>query len=225
MSLRIASLLVPIALLAAPGFSFAQHHGGGGHGGGAHMGGAHPGGGHPGGTFHPGAPGYHGSLNNYGYRGGYYGGIGLGYPYAGGLGYGYGGYGYGLGYPYGFGAFPLSYGMGRAYGYSPGYYSAYPAVLGAPALGAVMPSAPSYSTGSSEPAPAVVNLTVPDGAKVWFDDKETAAPGGKVTFTSPVLKPGTGATLNVKARWNDSTREMNLPIRAGDKMSVDLRNQ
>jgi uncharacterized protein (TIGR03000 family) len=71
----------------------------------------------------------------------------------------------------------------------------------------------------------VVNLTVPDGAKVWFNDKEADAPGGKVTFTSPVMKPGEAATLKIKARWNESTREMSLPLRAGDKMSVDLRNQ
>ena len=68
-------------------------------------------------------------------------------------------------------------------------------------------------------------MTVPDGAKVWINDKETPAPGGTVVYKSAVLQPGARATLNVKARWNDSTREMNLPITAGDKMSIDLRNQ
>jgi uncharacterized protein (TIGR03000 family) len=113
--------------------------------------------------------------------------------------------------------------MGSAYyprGYSSGYGSGYytPMTQGSYAAAPV-------ASASSTPAEATVTLTVPDGAKVWFDGKEMAAPGGVVTFKSPVLQPGANTNLNVKARWNDSTREMNLPITAGDKMNVDLRNQ
>ena len=79
--------------------------------------------------------------------------------------------------------------------------------------------------GSSEPAPAIVTITVPAGATLWIDGKETPLKDGNAVFTSPVLKPGAGTALNVKARWNESTREMNLPLKAGDKMTVDLRNQ
>lgn len=70
-----------------------------------------------------------------------------------------------------------------------------------------------------------MTITVPAGATLWIDGKETPLKDGIAVFTSPVLKPGAGAALNVKARWNDSTREMNLPLKAGDKMTVDLRNQ
>ncbi len=191
---------------------------------------------HVGGTPHYGGGyGYRGGLNNTGYRGNYYGGSGFGYPYSGGFGgypyggYGYGGYGYG-GLPLGYGAGGLGYGYGMGSGYSngyrsstSGYYSATPAVLGARPLQPSYPAEPDL--GSSEPAPAIVTLNVPVGATIWFDGKETPMIGGGAVFTSPVMKPGSNAVLNVKARWNDSTREMNLPLKPGDKMTVDLRNQ
>lgn len=209
MVIRLAGLL---ALLLTSGNASAQHFGGIGYRGGYN------------GNLD--APGYRGNLNNNGYRGGYstfnsFGAPLVGYPY----GYPYGGVtlGFGTGgysYPAGPGAFPLTYGMGRSYGYSP--------MPAAPLRGSLLPApspAPAVASPSSDPAAAIVNLTVPDGAKVWFNDKETNAPGGRVAFTSPVLKPNESGTLNIKARWNDSTREMSLPLRAGDKMSVDLRNQ
>lgn len=222
MSVRWAGLIAPVALVFGAPFASAQHHGGGGHMGGAHMGGMHMGGAHYGGMHYGGGhhPGYGGYYS--GARGGYYGGYG-------GIGYGLGGFGlgYGLGYPYYYGGLgysgygyglPLTYGMGRVY--STGYYSAAPSVLGAPALVPNTVPAP-----AGEPAAATINLTVPDGAQVWVDGKETPAPGGKLTINTAALQPGTRGVVNIKARWNDSTREMNLPVTAGDKMSVDLRNQ
>lgn len=111
-------------------------------------------------------PAYHGGLNNHGYHGGSYSGYrgGFGYPYSYGYPYPYGGFGFGfatggIGYPYGysFNNFPLSYGMGSAYG----AYRVVPVVPLQPAAPAAIPytPAPVYST----PAAAVVNLTVPDG--------------------------------------------------------------
>ena len=236
MSSRLAALLAPVVALFGAQASFAQHHGGGGHGGGhmgGHMGGMHMGGG---GMHHVG-----------GFGGRHIGGFGGGLGY-GGFGYGLGGYGlgYGLGYPYGYGGlggYGLGYGYGGNYGYGsygygglagmgmgsayyPGYYSSgtgYPAfptpTYTTPAYTAPVPAA------TAKPAEAVITLTVPDGAKVWINNKETPAPGGTVVYKSAVLQPGAQSTLNIKARWNDSTREMNLPITAGDKMGIDLRNQ
>jgi len=66
---------------------------------------------------------------------------------------------------------------------------------------------------------------VPDGAQLFFDDKDTGKTGGSQTFTSGVLQPGQTATLAIKARWDGKDRQMQLPIRAGDKMTVDLRGQ
>ena len=224
-------------------------------GGGVHMsGGARPGnsgyhgggntGGYRGGSYATpyrggGYGGYPYGYSNFGspYGGRGYGGLGYGYGLSNGYGYGlnsgygYGlnsGYGYGLNSGYGYGLNNgYGYGLNSGYGgtrYSSGYLSAAPAVLGVPSFGDPAPSGPAFSS-SAEPAPATLSMTFPDGAQVWVDGKETPAPGGRLTFTSPVLQPGTRATVNVKARWNDSTREMNLPITAGDKMSVDLRNQ
>ncbi len=227
MTIRLAGLVAPLVLLAGADFASAQYRGAYG---GARVGGT-PTAGTPGSVQSGGfQPGYRGSLNNYGYRGGfnnygYRGGLGIGYPYTYGYyngGYGYSGLGYGFGGQLGFGsgygsgAFPLTYGMGRAYDT--------PAAPPAIKSYYTIPAVP-VETFSADPAPAVVNFVLPDGAKLWIDGKETSAPDGKYTYKSPVIKTGHGPTLNVKARWDDSTREMNLTIRAGDKMTVDLRNQ
>jgi uncharacterized protein (TIGR03000 family) len=88
--------------------------------------------------------------------------------------------------------------------------------------GALMPATPSTP---AAPAPATVTVVVPDGAQVWFDGKEVTATGTSRVFTSPALQPGQSSVLSVKARWGGSTRELQLPIRSGDKMSVDISNQ
>lgn len=210
---RLSCLASFLGLLASANLVSAQHHGGGHAGGHA--------------APHMSGPAYHGGLNNHGYHGGSYSSGyrgGFGYPYS--YGYPYGGFGFGfstggIGYPYGysFNNFPLSYGMGSAYG----AYRVVPVVPLQPAAPAVIPYVPAAN--SSTPAAAVVNLTVPDGATVWFNDNETPAPGGKATFTSPVIAAGSTNTLSLKARWNGSTREMSLTLRPGDKMGIDLRNQ
>jgi len=218
MSSRIAALVAPIAMLFGTGIASAAPHGG-------HAG-------HAGGVAH-GA--YHG-----GYYGGYYGGhhhnngwaVGIGIGF--GLGYGLGGYG-GYGSPY--------YG-GYAYPAYP-YYAGYPdygyAVPVAPAEGGyyTLPADGNYAapaaytapatkgngsyTANAEAAPATVNLVVPAGAKVWFDGKEATDTEGKRVFTSQALEPGKTETLSVKVEMNGSRSEMRIPIRAGDKMTMDLR--
>lgn len=213
MTNRIACL----ALLLAPNIAAAQpHHGG--HAGGFGAPGYHGGMGAPGYHGGMGAPGYRGGLGAPGYRGSYSTFGAMGVPYYGGLGYPYG-YPYG-GITLGFGVGGLGYGYGMGSAYPGGFRYSSPAPLIIPRSAVPVTPIPA----SSEPAAAVVTLTVPSGAKVWFNDKEVDAPGGSAVFTSQVLKPGEASTLAVKARWNDRTREMNLTIRAGDKMSVDLRN-
>jgi len=238
MSMRLAKFLAPVILFFASGSVSAQHHGGGGHSGG-HVSGGHI----SGGSYHG---GYYGGYHS-GYRGGYYGGYrgygygygGYGYPFVGGygLGYGLGGYGlgnYGLGYSGlgGYGGYryssPYYYG-GYSYPYAvPTYDNNYfmpPTVNGNGVVQAsgVENSVPSLSADSGNAAPAVVTVMVPDGAQVWFDGKESTDTGNSRVFTSPMLQPGQPTMLTVKARWDGSNREMQLPIRAGDKMSVDLR--
>jgi uncharacterized protein (TIGR03000 family) len=63
---------------------------------------------------------------------------------------------------------------------------------------------------------------VPANAEVWFDSKEAKANGNSRVFTSPALQPGQSAVLSVKENWEGQTREMQIPIQAGDNMNVDL---
>jgi uncharacterized protein (TIGR03000 family) len=215
-------------------------------------GGYHPG--HGGGFYHSGYHsglnygGYRGFGLGYPYSGGF------GAPYLSrglnfGLGYGYGsgglGYGYGLG-GYGFGLNAPGYGYNvGGYGYIPyrvsappyrvgsGYYRtipAAPAVVGYPAIVGqnAAPASPNLGGTVSvpkEPTPATVTVLVPEGAELSFDGKETEKADGSRVYTSPPLEPGKTVNLAIKTRANGSAREMQLPIRAGDKITVDFRGQ
>jgi uncharacterized protein (TIGR03000 family) len=78
--------------------------------------------------------------------------------------------------------------------------------------------APSYSYGSPSYsyAPATprtdtsarVTVTVPAGARVWFDGSATTSTGSVREFESPPLKPGKRYTYAIKASWKDNGREV-----------------
>lgn len=223
MSVRIATLVAPTVLSLAVAPALAQHHGGGGGHAGGHSGGMHAGGAHHGGAHHG---GYYGG----GYRGGIgYGGFGYGLG-----GFGYGGYGYGLGYPgYGYGGLNSFRAYGVPYSGGPTFYpttSGYytqplipPAVdYGTPlvAPSAVAPAAPSNASG-----PATVTVLVPEGAKVWFDGTEANGAGGNRVFTSNPLQAGQSLLLGIKVDANGTSRTLDLPLRPGDAMTVDLRGR
>jgi len=249
---KLAKLIAPAVLTLVAGPAFAQHHGGGGHAGGGHFGGYHGGysGGYHGGYYGGYRGGNYGGFR--GYRGYGYGYGGFGYPFLGwyGLGYGglgYGGYGYWPGYG-GYGStFPYyssySYPYYSGYSYPSTYYGGYtspyvfdgysyqavpPTVIGStPVTTAGVIQAGGVTGGSvistpAAPAPAEVTVVVPDGAHVWFNGKETTTTGGNRVFTSPTLQPGQEAVLSVKAEWGGITREMQIPIQAGDKKSILL---
>ncbi|HEX4607052.1 MAG TPA: TIGR03000 domain-containing protein, partial [Urbifossiella sp.] len=132
----------------------------------------------------------------------------------GGLGYGYGGYGYG-----GYGSSSPYYG-GSAYPLGGSYYpSATPPLLG----NYVAPQAGVASVPAAAAAAATVTVVVPDGAQVWFDGAEAKADGSNRVFTSPVLQPGQSSVLSVRVLADGSNRTMNLPLRAGDGITVNLR--
>ncbi len=199
--------MVPAVMVLAASTASAASHGGGGHGGGHGGHGGHSHGGHHSshGVHHSGHHYVHHS--NYGGYGGY--GYGLGYSN---FGYrlGYGNYGYGN---YGYN----NYGYGYPTPYTNGMYD-YPTPLtngtGVIQSGGFAPVNPA--------SPAVVTVIVPLGAQVWFDGVETNNAGMGRSFTSPVLQPGQTSVLSVKILSNGSSREMQLPIRSGDRMSVDL---
>jgi uncharacterized protein (TIGR03000 family) len=213
---------VPLGVALTAGTAAAQR----GHAGGVHAGGFHAGGVHAGGFY----GGHH-------YYGGYHGGYWPGYHHHNGwavgvgIGLGFGGAYYG--YPY-YGGFAYPYGYG-VYGVAPATY-AVPAYEAAPVYEAVPVTPPAVSTyvepiappagsvtdsaATGQAAPATVSVVVPSGAELWFNGKEQTAGSGK--FVSDPIQPGQTKTLDVQAKWGGSTRSMRIPLKAGDKVTVDL---
>jgi uncharacterized protein (TIGR03000 family) len=68
-----------------------------------------------------------------------------------------------------------------------------------------------------------VTVVVSEGTKVWFDGKETGSAEGKRIFTSASLEPGKSTVLALKVENNGSTSQMRIPLKAGDKMTLDMR--
>lgn len=215
-------LVAALVVLTATGTASAQR-GGGGRAGGSY-GGARGGYGGYGGFGQHGYGGY-----GYGYgrgfygAGGFYGGWGWGYPY-----FGWDAFGYG--YPY--------------YGGSGGLAPAVAAVGGAmlpsaymppttnpldptaiPALPPPLPPPPAAQSPAAA-ASATVNVVVPNGAQVWFDETLSPAKDGKWSYTTSKLEPGKTYVLKVKARWEQNGQDQNyeIPLRvvAGDNMTLDL---
>jgi uncharacterized protein (TIGR03000 family) len=212
--IRFGAILASAALTA--GVASAQHGHGGGHGGGhagGHMGGAHMGavgGAHHIGGVHMGAAHYggaHYATPHYSSaaRGGYYGGLGLGYGLGyGGLGYGLGSYGglgyggYGLGYggsSYygGVGSGALSYG---GYGYPAGSGLSVPAIPGTyyPQYQYVPPPTPLMPPAIDPNAPDPTPLPLP-------------APGGTPSSTTtPVSGGGNVAVAKLTVLANEGAK-------------------
>jgi len=212
MFLRSVGVVLLAGVLALPGTVQAGH--GGGHGGGGH------------GGFSHGGYGYGG----YGHGGYYHGGYGHGY-------YGHYGYGYypGIyGYGWGGGYYP--------YSYSPYYYSApvYTGIYSVPAYTDVdvtppvvtnnpLPEEPngiaptSYTSANA----ALVEIRVPANADVWFEGDKTQQKGVDRLFTSPPLESGRKYTYDVKARWMDHGKpvevQRHISVQAGRRTVADLR--
>jgi uncharacterized protein (TIGR03000 family) len=80
------------------------------------------------------------------------------------------------------------------------------------------------------PAPdnvARVRLIVPEGAKVWFGDKETKQAGTERRFESPALTPGRAYTYDVKVQWRgadgkDVTRTRQVDVSANANVTLDF---
>jgi uncharacterized protein (TIGR03000 family) len=75
-------------------------------------------------------------------------------------------------------------------------------------------------------APALVHVTVPAGAEVWFESDKTAQTGPHRSFQSPPLAPGKSYSYTVRARWPEGTgtREQiqMVEVRAGQTASVQF---
>jgi uncharacterized protein (TIGR03000 family) len=73
-------------------------------------------------------------------------------------------------------------------------------------------TAPPYSTNTATASAvrandntALIEVRVPAGAKVWFDDHLTVQTGEARYFTTPELQPGRSFKYQVRASWIDDT--------------------
>jgi uncharacterized protein (TIGR03000 family) len=74
---------------------------------------------------------------------------------------------------------------------------------------------------------AHIHVTVPAGAKLWFDDEGTTQTSSERFFESPPLTPG-DHRYNIKAQWRDQdgkvvTRTRHVDVRANASIDVDFR--
>lgn len=160
-----------------------------------------------------------------------YGGLGIGGVGFGGLGYGglYGGYPrYWGGYPWGLNnwsfAVPYSYPV------------AYSAPGTAAIVGSAIPVIPADSPPPADPPQAqqpqlpanvvYIEVAVPADAQVWLGPTPSDQAGPVRTFVSPPLEAGYDYSYTIRARWTENgipvTRERKVPVRPGDRLSIDL---
>jgi uncharacterized protein (TIGR03000 family) len=196
-------LLTGAAVLAMPGSVRAQRHGSG-HFGGGHVGGGHFGGGHVG-YYHG---GYHGGYPHTYYHHPYYGNHHF-YPF-----YGYGYPYYAYSYPYLYDTYPYvasspTYDSGYygSYGYGTPSYPNLSASVTAPSAGYQYQAFYPPTTAESDTS-AHVTVSVPAGARLWFDNTPTTSTGPVREFYSPPLTSGKQYTYDVKASWTENGHEV-----------------
>jgi uncharacterized protein (TIGR03000 family) len=106
----------------------------------------------------------------------------------------------------------VSPGLGQARGVRGGYLGSgnnesYGAMTLPSTYGSVSIASPSGSRGAPDAA-ARITLSVPAGARVWFDGTPTTATGSVREFSTPPLRPDVRYAYVVQARWNENGREV-----------------
>jgi uncharacterized protein (TIGR03000 family) len=89
----------------------------------------------------------------------------------------------------------------------------------------------SYSAYYSPPAPVEVNavtirMSVPSGARVWFDGEATSQTGADREFVSPPLTPGRQYVYHVRVQWDENgkavERNRDVTVHAGDRINLNI---
>jgi len=100
---------------------------------------------------------------------------------------------------------------------APGVYPA-----GAPGIGGAF----YYAPGASGDTTAVINVKVPAGAEVWFNDYQTKLTGTTRTFVSPPLQPSLSYRYHVQVRWLENgqavVQERDVPVAPGIETTVQF---
>src|SRR5262249_26327995 len=103
--------------------------------------------------------------------------------------------------------------------YAPQYYSA--------------PAEQTYESGyygtqrDSIPADAaLINLTVPTNAEVWFSGDKTTSTGGFRSFVTPPLESGHNFAYQLRVRWMEDgqprERVEKPPVRPGERLNLRI---
>jgi uncharacterized protein (TIGR03000 family) len=100
---------------------------------------------------------------------------------------------------------------------------------------AAYPAAPTTTSGAfyyaldgspatSNADAAVINVTVPATAEIWFNDYKTKLTGTTRTFVSPPLDPHLSHRYRVRVRWMENDQELvqerDVPIAPGTETRV-----
>jgi uncharacterized protein (TIGR03000 family) len=73
---------------------------------------------------------------------------------------------------------------------------------------------------------ATVRMSVPSGARVWFEDEPTSQTGRDRLFVSPALTPGRNYVYHVRVQWDDDgkavERHRDVAVHAGDRINLNI---
>lgn len=115
-------------------------------------------------------------------------------------------------------------------GYSGVYEGGYPTTGprgGVPGVAAPTLEAEAFPRLRDAALIAFVQVLVPTGAELWFDDWRSSQQGEVRHFTSPRLAPSAKYAYRVHARWMENGRRVDetrkMVVQAGDRLIVDLR--
>jgi uncharacterized protein (TIGR03000 family) len=119
----------------------------------------------------------------------------------------------------------------RADYYAPyvGAWYYYPTAAYYPNAGAAYyyPTATYYAPDQTDDGNAVtIRMTVPRGAKVWFDGAATSQTGVDRTFVSPSLIPGREYVYHLRVQWHENgkavERNRKVAVHAGDQINLTI---
>lgn len=71
---------------------------------------------------------------------------------------------------------------------------------------------------------ALIEMTVPANAEIWFSGEKTKSTGDFRSFVTPALEKDRKFAYEVRVRWMENGKPMEkvqkLPVRAGDRLSL-----